>query len=93
MNFKEQLNADMDVFYNISEFSDTALYNGIDIAINKIDDIEIESIDTKSYTCQSSDVVSLATGDTFVILGKDYKVVNFEHQNDGLETILILGEK
>lgn len=92
MTFREQQAKDLDVFYNTDEFSHTAQYKGADIALNDHETFDIESIESKSYKCRTSDVPTVEDGELFVLNGMDKKVINFDHLDDGLETIIALGE-
>jgi len=94
MNFKNQLEADLGtVFYNTNEFCETANYQGLDIAVNPVDDIEIEHTSSKSYTCLTSDVPLLKEGDLLSISGVTFEVVNFDYLESDLETIMMLKEQ
>ena len=94
MDFKAQLDKDFkEVFYNTSEFAVTAQYKGVDIALDPLDEIEVEHISGKSFSCMSSDVQGIVTGEILTMYAKSFEVVNFDHLDNGLETILVLVEK
>jgi len=93
MTLKEQMNADLDVFYNIDEFADSATYKGVQIPLAEVDDVVVESLEGTCFSCRSSDVPLPLAGEVFIINNKNYKLINFDSDFNEFETLLVLAEQ
>ena len=89
MNFKEQLEADLSIFYNNEEFATTALHNENEITVIFDETYEIESSKTKTITVRSFEGESIEDGDLLEIEGINYTVQISDYKDDTkLEMIL-----
>jgi hypothetical protein len=97
MSFKEDMQEDLDIFYDADEFAYLAQYktttNTTEIPVNIRDGLEFESIDISVISAKTSDVTNLEVGHLFTINKIQFKCLNFEHQIDGLETIINISRK
>lgn len=79
MNFKAQMEADLDVFTNPDEFGVVATYNGADINGQFMEKFD-EAVQTfyKVFWGKYDDLSSVSNGDTIVIDGTTYGVTDFD---------------
>jgi len=91
MGFKEQVQADLGIFYNTDEFAVNALYKQNEISVIFEDDEEVGNTKEKLVSAISADVNGLALGDTFEIETITYEVFNFDFKdNTKLEMLIAL---
>ncbi|MGB3751877.1 MAG: hypothetical protein WA945_09945 [Arcobacteraceae bacterium] len=89
MNFKEQLEEDLSIFYNNEEFATTALHNENEITVIFDEAYEVESSKNKSITVRSSEGEAIEDGDRLEIEGITYTVQISEYKDDtNLEMII-----
>lgn len=81
--------SDADVFLNVDEFGTTATYKTKSISV--LFDIEADE-QTEALLpvlrCKKSDVTGIAYGDTFVVNGLSYGVLNFFDEAGMLAVVL-----
>lgn len=94
MNFNEMIKDDLNIFYDTEEFAVLSKYKNKDIPIIIRGDIEmeIESIKQHVITSLTKNVKDVKVGDKFSFNDKEYKCINFEHQINLNETIIVLSE-
>ena len=101
MNFKDQLAKDLDdVFFNDTEFTDTATLNGSslsvyfneedDVVFSKASDLDSDvSASIPSVTCKSSDVISAENGDEVIVNNITYFIIDIEPSSGGTRKIYL----
>jgi hypothetical protein len=99
MSFKDQLNQDLDVFFNDAEFADVAvLENGTSVAVyfDEKDDVVFDagldsdvSASVPSVTCKASDVVDVRHGDALILNNMTYFVIDMDPPQSGVRKIYL----
>jgi len=99
MNFKDQLNKDLDVFFNTDEFADTALLESgavVSVYFDEKDDVVFDtgldsdvSASTPSVTCKASDVANVSNGDSIVVNMKTYYVIDMDPAQSSVRKIYL----
>ena len=103
MSFKDQLNQDLDVFFNDSEFTDAALLESgavISVYFDEKDDVVFDTgLDTgldsdvsasvPSVTCKAGDVVSMNHSDVVVVNTKTYYVIDMDPPQNGVRKLYL----
>lgn len=94
MSFKQILEQDLEVFYNTSEFAQTAFYENEEVAILFQDDIEIEDSSKKLIKVQAKDFSSnINEGQNLIINNENFEILNFDFVDSSkLEYLVVLKE-
>lgn len=96
--FKEQMDKDLDVFLNTTEFGTSALYNGITIAVDfrSHSDVVFErggqhqvSGSVPACYCKESDIQGIENGDTITIDGTIFYVLDLDKPSGGIQKIYL----
>ena len=99
MSFKDQLNQDLDVFFNDDEFTDSAtLENGLSISVyfDEKDDVVFDtgldsdvSASVPSITCKADDVSGLKHGDSLILNAMTYYIIDMDPPQSGVRKIYL----
>lgn len=89
MSFKDDLEADLGVFYDSNEFAFKGLIKGREISLLFRKDIEIENIKEQVIRVRTFEVSDLSIGDKITINNKNYKCLHFKNDDDSQTTIVI----
>ena len=99
MSFKDQLNQDLDVFFNDAEFTDTALLesgDAISVYFDEKDDVVFDtgldsdvSASVPSVTCKASDVANMSHGDSLVVNSMTYYVIDMDPPQSGVRKLYL----
>lgn len=99
MSFKDQINQDLDVFFNDEEFTEIAtLSNGLSISVyfDEKDDVVFDtgldsdvSASVPSATCKSVDVASMRHGDSVVVNSITYYVIDMDPPQNGVRKLYL----
>lgn len=98
--FKDQLERDLDVFLNATEFGTAALYNGVSIVVDfrsksdvifdgRGDGIHEASGEVPSCYCKVGDIDGIAVGDLITVDGTAYYVLDIDPPSGGLQKIYL----
>lgn len=83
MSFKEDIKADLSVFYNADEFAKKCIYKGNEVAIlYRKNDLEMFEVNFESIKARKVDFEGLEEGDVLEIEGVLYIVINFSTEKD-----------
>ena len=82
MSLKEQMEKDLDLFYNTKEFASSALYKNKKIAVLPFEDFDIAQISSKSILVKSSDTHGIKEGEKITVDSTEYEVSNFSYRDD-----------
>lgn len=93
MSMKQMMSDDLDIFYDSNDFALSATYNGVDISVLLLDDMEASSNELKVISAKQSDVSNIAEGDLIVLENVNYTVSNFDYKDSyKLEILIALKE-
>jgi hypothetical protein len=96
MTFKDDLETDLDVFLNASEFATDITYKSATITgifdnayvVSALDTDDVETLQPQVYV-KSGDVVGIVQGDTMTINGITYKVISPQPDGTGLTLVIL----
>jgi len=99
MSFKDQLQQDLDVFFNDEEFTDKALLESgetISVYFDEKDDVVFDSgLDSDvsasvvSVTCKADDVASLVHGDSVIVNNMTYYIIDMDPPQSGVRKLYL----
>ena len=99
MSFKDQLQQDLDVFFNDEEFTDKALLESgetISVYFDEKDDVVFDSgldsdvsASVPSVTCKANDVLSLVFGDSIIVNNMTYYVIDMDPSQSGVRKLYL----
>lgn len=99
MSFKEQLNQDLDVFFNDEEFTDSALLESgevISVYFDEKDDVVFDtgldsdvSASVPSVTCKAGDVASLSHGESVIVNNMTYYIIDMDPPQSGVRKLYL----
>ncbi|MCT7596428.1 hypothetical protein [Aliarcobacter butzleri] len=91
MSLKDDMKADLSVFYNADEFAKKCIYKGNEVAIlYRKNDLEMFEVNFEgSIKARKVDFEGLEEGDVLEIEGVLYIVINFSTEKDFQISILI----
>ena len=99
MSFKEQLNQDLDVFFNTDEFADTALLESgavVSVYFDEKDDVVFDtgldsdvSASVPSVTCKASDVATMSHGESIIVNNMTYYVIDMDPPQSGVRKLYL----
>ena len=99
MSFKEQLNQDLDVFFNTDEFADTALLESgavVFVYFDEKDDVVFDtgldsdvSASVPSVTCKASDVTTMSHGESVIVNNMTYYVIDMDPPQSGVRKLYL----
>jgi len=93
MSFKDAIQDDIPIFTEFEEFAIKATYKGVDINILfDLESDDSEEILLPTIHARSLDVPNLAKGDTFIVEGVNYKVLDW-YDLTGLKIISLNKEQ
>lgn len=96
--FKEQLQKDLDVFLNATEFGTAALYNGVAIVVDfrSSSDVVFDrgnihdvSGSVPACYCKESDIQGIGNGDPITIDGAIFYVLDLDEPSGGMQKIYL----
>lgn len=83
MSLKDDMKADLSVFYNADEFAKKCIYKGNEVAIlYRKNDLEMFEVNFESIKARKVDFEGLEEGDVLEIEGVLYIVINFSPEKD-----------
>lgn len=83
MSLKNDIKADLSVFYNADEFAKKCIYKGNEVAIlYRKNDLEMFEVNFESIKARKVDFEGLEEGDALEIEGVSYTVINFSPEKD-----------
>lgn len=83
MSLKDDIIADLSVFYNADEFAKKCIYKGNEVAVlYRKNDIEMFEVNFESIKARKVDFEGLEEGDVLEIEGVSYTVMNFSPEKD-----------
>lgn len=83
MSLKEDIKADLSVFYNADEFAKKCIYKGNEVAVlYRKNDLEMFEVNFESIKARKVDFEGLEEGDVLEIEGVSYTVMNFSPEKD-----------
>lgn len=83
MSLKDDMKADLSVFYNADEFAKKCIYKGNEVAIlYRKNDLEMFEVNFESIKARKVDFEGLEEGDILEIEGVLYIVMNFSPEKD-----------
>ncbi|MEV9642945.1 head-tail joining protein [Aliarcobacter butzleri] len=83
MSLKEDIKADLSVFYNADEFAKKCIYKGKEVAVlYRKNDLEMFEVNFESIKARKVDFEGLEEGDVLEIEGVSYTVMNFSPEKD-----------
>lgn len=83
MSLKDDVKADLSVFYNADEFAKKCIYKGNEVAIlYRKNDLEMFEVNFESIKARKVDFEGLEEGDVLEIEGVLYTVMNFSPEKD-----------
>ncbi|KLE00577.1 head-tail joining protein [Aliarcobacter butzleri] len=83
MSLKDDMKADLSVFYNADEFAKKCIYKGNEVAIlYRKNDLEMFEVNFESIKARKVDFEGLEEGDVLEIEGVLYTVMNFSPEKD-----------
>jgi len=99
MSFKDQLNQDLEVFFNDAEFCDAALLESgavVSVYFDEKDDVVFDtgldsdvSASVPSITCKADDVKSVDHGDVVVVNTQTYYVIDMDPPQSGVRKMYL----
>ena len=99
MSFKDQLQQDLDVFFNDEEFTDEALLESgetVSVYFDEKDDVVFDSgldsdvsASVPSITCKADDVSSLVHGDSIIVNNMTYYVIDMDPPQSGVRKLYL----
>lgn len=100
--FKEQLQKDLDVFLNSTEFGTTALFNNVSIVVDfrSASDVVFDrggihdvSASVPACFCKESDVQDIENGDSIIIDGFIFYVLDIDPPTSGIQKIYLTKDR
>ncbi|MDN5077649.1 hypothetical protein PJV89_05260 [Aliarcobacter butzleri] len=83
MSLKDDMKADLSVFFNADEFAKKCIYKGNEVAIlYRKNDLEMFEVNFESIKARKVDFEGLEEGDVLEIEGVLYTVMNFSPEKD-----------
>ncbi len=99
MPLKDQVQNDLDIFFNETEFAQSATLasgNVISVYFDQKDDVVFDtgldsdvSAAVPSITCKESDVASLHHGDSVFVDGKTYYIIDMDPPQSGVRKLYL----
>ena len=79
MNFKEQMQSDITIFFNKEEFAEIATFNGVEISVI-LDEIEADggSFSQTIISAKTEDITTITKQSTFTVGSVMYGVVSWD---------------